>query len=101
MALSTADLPIGCSNIGDVDPAVNRPDGTDADYFSMRLIDPGIKKSSLERIGGQLFLLSGRVHGKVFVTVFAYRVGRENSKNELRDVVSRTLEDFTLSAMID
>jgi hypothetical protein len=101
MALSTADLPIGCSNIGDMDPAVNRPDGTEADYFSMRLIDPGIKKSSLERMGGQLFLLSGRVHGKVFVTVFAYRVGRENSKNELRDVVSRALEDFTLSAMID
>jgi hypothetical protein len=43
MALSTADLPIGCSNIGDVDAAINRPDGTDADYISMRLIDPGIK----------------------------------------------------------
>ena len=76
-------------------------DCTDADYFAMRLIDPGIKKSSLEQVGGQLFLVSGRVHGKVFVTVFAYRVGGENSKNELSDLVSRTLEDFTLSAVID
>lgn len=100
-ALGAADLPIGCSNIGDVDPAVNRPDGIDADYFAMRLIDPSIKKSSLEQVAGQLFLVSGRVHEKVFITVFAYRVGGENSKNELSELVSRTLADFTLSAVID
>jgi hypothetical protein len=100
-ALHTAELPIGCSNIGAVDPSVNCPDGTDADYFAMRLIDPAITKSRLDHVAGQLFLVSGRVHGKVFITVFAYRVGGENSKNELHEVVSRTLADFTLSAVID
>ena len=52
-------------------------------------------------MAGQLFLVSGRVHEKVFITVFAYRVGGENSKNELSELVSRTLADFTLSAVID
>jgi len=101
VALGTNDLPIGCSNLGEVDPAVNRPDGTDADYFSVRLIDPSIKQSSLERVGGRLFVGSGRVHGKVFITVLGYRVGGENSKNVLHELVSRTLDDFTLSAVID
>ncbi len=30
--LGSAGLPIGCSNLGELDPAANRPDGTDADY---------------------------------------------------------------------
>lgn len=101
IALSTVDLRIGCSGIGDIDPAVNRPDGTDADYASLRLIEPGIKKNMLERFGGQLFLLSGRVHGKVFITIVSYHVGRENSKSELREVTSRTLAEFDLTAVID
>ncbi len=101
IALSTVDLRIGCSNIGDMDPAVNRPDGTDADYASLRLIEPGIKKNMLERLGGRLFLLSGRIHGKVFITIVAYLVGWENSKSELREVTLRTLAEFDLTAVID
>lgn len=101
MALRTADLPIGCSNLGELDPAVNRPDGTDADYFSLRLVVPGIERSSLERMGGELFLASGRVHGRVFITVGAYRLGAGNSKDELRDLALRTFAEFDLRALID
>jgi hypothetical protein len=99
--LGTSALPIGCSNLGVLDPAVIRPDGTDADYTSGRLIEPGITKGTLESIGGQLFVTSGRTPGKVFITVVAYRPGHGNSSDELRDLVSRTFAEFNLTAEID
>jgi hypothetical protein len=98
--LGSAGLPIGCSNLGDLDPAANRPDGTDADYAYGRLIEPGISKGTLERIGGQLFVVSGRFPGKFFVTVVGYRAGAENSQDELREMVSRTFDEFGLTAEI-
>ncbi|WP_246133362.1 hypothetical protein [Mycobacterium helveticum] len=100
MGLGTADLPIGCSNLGDTDPAVNRPDGTEADYASGRLIEPGINKHTLERMGGQLFLVSGRSCGKLWISVNAWLSGRNNSLDALRDVTSRTFADFGLTAEI-
>jgi hypothetical protein len=79
---------------------MNRPDGTDADYASGRLIEPGITKRSLERIGGQLFLVSGRIHGKMFIVVNAYLPGRTNSQDALREDISRTFAEFDVAAEI-
>src|SRR5258705_785282 len=69
----------GSSNLGALDPAANRPDGTDADYFAMRTFYPGGTKATLHRTGGLLGLLSGRVHGQVFVSVLGYQPGRPNT----------------------
>ncbi|WP_231513340.1 hypothetical protein [Mycobacterium paragordonae] len=99
--LGTSALPIGCSNLGVLDPAANRPDGTDADYAYGRLIEPHIPKATLERIGGQLFVASGRVAGRIFITVVAYRPGQENSSDQLREFVFQTLAEFNLTAEID
>ena len=100
MGLGAAAFPIGCSNVGELDPAVNRPDGSEADYASGRLIEPGISKRTLERMGGQLFLVSGRGHGKVWVAVNAYLAGRTNSQEALREATSRTFAEFDLTAEI-
>jgi hypothetical protein len=100
MALGAAGLPIGCSNCGDMSPAGNRPDGTNADYMCGRLIEPGISKRSLERMGGQLFVVSGRIHGKVWIVVNAYLTGRTNSQDALREDLSRTFAEFDLAAEI-
>lgn len=101
IALGTADVPIGCSNVGELDPAVNRPDGSDADYFSLRLIEPGLRKSDLDRMGGQLFLVSARVYEKVFIAVAAHLVDRKNSKDSLRQLVCDALAEFGLMAVIE
>ncbi|WP_253875790.1 hypothetical protein [Mycobacterium asiaticum] len=98
--LGSAALPIGCSNLGPLDPAAARPDGTDAAYAYGRLIEPGIPQKTLENIGGQLFVASGRVLGKVFVTVIAYRPGHANTAAELRELVSGTFAEFELQAEI-
>ena len=101
MAAGGDILPVTCSNVGDLSGAVNRPDGTDADYVYLRPVEPDIKKSTLEGMGGQLYLGSGRGSGKMSIRISAYLVGRENTKDELRDVISRTFAEFDLKAEID
>lgn len=100
LALGAAGLPIGCSNLGVLDPAVNRPDGTDADYVSIRLVEPHITAADLDGVGGQLFLCSARVRGKVSITVVAYRSGTVNSAHLLREIAARAVRDFDLTATV-
>ncbi|OBG36946.1 hypothetical protein A5673_17365 [Mycobacterium sp. E3198] len=101
LAAGGASQPVTVSNVGDLPPAVNRPDGTDADYAYMRSVEPDIKKSTLEHIGGQLFVGSGRSRGKIFFRISAYVLGRQNTQDELREMVSRTFAEFDLIAEID
>jgi len=101
MAAGGAILPVTCSNVGDMPSATNRPDGTDADYLYMRSVEPDITKSLLEAMGGQLFLSSGRACGKMSIRISAYLPGRPNTRAELRDIVSRALDEFDLDAQLD
>jgi hypothetical protein len=94
-------LPVTCSNVGDLSPAANRPDGTDADYAYMRNLEPNMKKGTVEAMGGQLFLGSGRGRGKMLIRISAYLLGRPNTKDALRESVSRTFAEFDLNAEID
>jgi hypothetical protein len=86
------------SNLGAAAPAVNRPDGTDADYFAMKSLYPGVTTAIMHRTGGVLALLSGRVHRQVFVSVLAYPPGGSNSNNGLWQDLSSALGDFSLTA---
>lgn len=86
------------SNLGVLDPAANRPDGTDADYFAMKSLYPGVTSATMQRTNGVLALLSGRAHGQVFVSVLAYEPGGDNSDDGLRQHISNTLSDFSLTA---
>jgi hypothetical protein len=85
----------GSSNLGAVSPAANRPDGTDADCFAMKMRYPSMTKATMHHTGGLLNLLSGRAHGQIFVSVAAYRSGI--SETELQQAVSNTLSDFSLA----
>jgi hypothetical protein len=86
------------SNLGAVNRAANRPDGTDADYFAMKSLYPGVPKAIMHGIGGALALLSGRVNGQVFVSVLAYQPDRPNSNDVLWQDLSSALSDFSLTA---
>ena len=92
---------VTCSNVGDVPAAVSRPDGTEAAYLSMRSVEPDITKGLLEAMGGQMFLSSGRAGGKMSIRISAYLPGRTNTREALRDIVSRVLAEFDLDAQID
>jgi diacylglycerol O-acyltransferase len=99
MVLKVGD-PIGCSNLGELDPYVNRPDGTDADLASFRMLEPQVTPAILEGLGGHLYLASGRIGGHVFVTVAAWTIGGENTRAALATVVERTCEDFGFTATL-
>jgi hypothetical protein len=85
----------GSSNLGAISPAANRPDGTDADWFAMKMRYPTMSRATMHHAGGLLNLLSGRSDGHVFVSVAAYQP--DLCKDQLQQEISRALGDFSLT----
>jgi diacylglycerol O-acyltransferase / wax synthase len=85
------------SHLGVINPAASRPDGTDADYFAVKLLYAGVTKAVMYRLGGLLVVDSGRAHEQVFVSVIAYQPGRPNSSDSLRQDLSSAVNDFSLA----
>jgi hypothetical protein len=91
---------VSCSNVGDVDPAVGRADGTDAEYVFIRGVDQNVSRRDMERGRGHLMVASARLNGRIFITVVGYQAGEENSKPRLRELATRTLAEFDLTGSI-
>jgi hypothetical protein len=102
-AFADPDHPVVCSNLGDVGSVVSLLDGTHCDYAFARGTRQHVTRQWLERIGGQMQLLSMRVPviGKIFIHVLAYQPGAENTKSALQQLAARTLAEFGLTAQID
>ena len=86
------------SHIGAAPAAANQPDGTDADYIAVRSLYPAMTRATMERTGGVLALLSGSVHGQVFVSALGYLPGQADSNDVLHRALSSTFDDFSLTA---
>jgi hypothetical protein len=86
------------SNLGATPPAVNRPDGTDADHVALLSRYPDVTKAMMHQLGGVLVLHSARVHQQVFVSVLGYQPDRPNSNDDLRQDLSSALSDFSLTS---
>lgn len=99
ISVAVGSVATGSSNLGAVSPAANRPDGTDADWFAMKMRYPSMTKATMHHTGGLLNLLSGRTRGQVFVSVVAYRP--DGSNDELRQIISQTLREFSLSSTMN
>lgn len=96
------DVPMLCSNLGDLGPLVCRLDGTDGELVMTRATGHRFTRQWLERVGGQMTLQSWRTGGaKVYLTVNAYQPGAENTKPALRELAARTLAEFDLTGTID
>jgi hypothetical protein len=94
------DLPVSCSNLGDVDPAVGSIDGTAADYVFLRPADQNVSRSQIDSGGGHLVVVSGRVGGRMSIGVVAYQSGAVNTKVRLRELASEVLDGFGLTGQI-
>lgn len=97
MAMGAASLPVGCSNYGDLPEAVTRIDGAAADDLWVRLVEPGVTASGLDRIGGQCYVLSGRALGAVFLSTIARPVGGGLDRATLLTQVTAVLDEFGLT----
>jgi hypothetical protein len=95
-----AELPVSCSNLGDIPAELGRPDGTEAEYAMLRGLDQNVRRADLERAGGQLVAVAGRVNGKMSIGLVAYQSGGENSKAHFRQLAAHTLADFELTGEI-
>ncbi|MEU0496352.1 hypothetical protein [Mycobacterium sp. NPDC006124] len=94
------DLPVSCSNLGEVPAEMARADGTDAEFMLFRPVDQGVTRAALERAGGQLVVAAGRIAGNVSVNVVGYEVGAANTREWLADHVGRVLTDFGLKGTV-
>jgi hypothetical protein len=98
-AVTNSAASVGASNVGDVSPAVNRPDGSDADQFAMKSLSSGMTTTMMHQLGGLLSFLSGRANGRVWVSAVAYQPDGSTTNASLHQHVSRALDDFSLSTM--
>lgn len=95
------DLPVSCSNLGDLPPELARIDGSDAEYMFIRAVDTDVTLSEMKRSQGQLVVVSGRINGKVSISVEAYQLGAENTKERLRGLATQTLAEFGLTGVVE
>ncbi|PEG33479.1 polyketide synthase [Mycolicibacterium agri] len=93
------DMPVFCSNLGDFGMLMCRIDGTDAEYVTTRGAS-NVTRQWLERAGGLMHVQSGRVGGKLGISLVAYQPGAANTKPALRDLMTRTLAEFNLAGEI-
>jgi hypothetical protein len=92
---------IGSSHVGDLDPAANRPDGTDADSFAARMSEH-ITSDHLRRVGGIFFpLVAGRVHGEVWVSIGFCNADGTTTREQLKEVVYDALADFGMTGTVE
>ncbi|TMS45772.1 wax ester/triacylglycerol synthase domain-containing protein [Mycobacterium sp. DBP42] len=92
---------VGSSNLGVVNPAASRVDGTDADHFAVKVLPYlGLTEAMLHRFGGTQSFLSGRANGRVFVSAHSYLPGRVNTNDRLQEDLSSALDDFSLTGSL-
>ncbi|WP_319448446.1 MULTISPECIES: hypothetical protein [unclassified Mycobacterium] len=95
-----ADLPVSCSNMGELPASIRRVDGTEAETVYMRGIDRAVTKRFLERRRGLLTVISARIGSRLMLTVVGYRPGADNTKLEMCELVGKTLAEFDLDGEI-
>lgn len=84
----------GSSNLGPIDPAVNRPDGSDADCVAMRSLYPRATRATMRPTGGLLGVVSGRIHNRIFLSALSHRPAGRNSNIQLQKDLSDVLREF-------
>ena len=94
------DLPVFCSYLGDLSSTISRSDGTDSATVNARGTGQHETRQWLERIGGRMIVLSGRLSGKIFISVGVYQPGAKNTKAALLELAEQTLAEFDLTAEI-
>ncbi|CRZ14450.1 hypothetical protein [Mycolicibacterium neworleansense] len=94
------DQAVFSSYLGDLSSLISQADGTLAAFANARTTGQRESRQLLERTGGRTVILSGRISGKIFISVGAYQPGAENTTCALRELATRTLTDFGLTGEI-
>ena len=90
-------VPVLCSWLGEVDPAVARPCGAVAADWWVVGGEP-VPEAQLWRTGGTLAVVGGSVGGRVGISVRGWQPGVVTSQDELLAVTRRGFAEFGLDA---
>jgi hypothetical protein len=93
-----ADLPVTCSNVGDLPKDMLQIDGNAADRICFRGIDRPVARRAIEARQGVATLFAGVISGNVFLSFVAYQPGVVTEPRHLRALVERLLADYELAA---
>lgn len=96
----STDLPVSCSNLGELPADLMRVDGSAAEYLCFRGVDRKVSRETLDRRGGILTVTAGRFPGKAVLTVISYQPGQQNTQQGLREVIAQTLAQFGLTGTV-
>lgn len=98
LALGTVtDLPVTCSNVGDLPKDVLQVDGSMADRFCFRGIDRPVARGAIEARQGVATLFAGVIPGFIALSFVAYQPGVVTEPHHLRALVERILADYELA----
>ena len=93
---------VGCSYLGELDPATLRPDGTDAAAMFFLPFEQHITYGDLARMDGIFHpVLAGRVHDKVWISIGFSNAEGTTTREDLAEVARRTLDDMGLTGIIE
>ena len=93
---------VACSYLGEMDPATNRPDGTDAAETFLLPFEQGITFRDLRRADGIFHpLIAGRVNGRVWISIGFSNAQATTTRDELEAVARSALDDMGLSGTVD
>lgn len=91
-----ADLPVTCSNLGDLPKDVLRIEGGAADRICFRGIDRPVARRAIEARQGVATLFAGAVPGFLNLSFVTYQPGVVTEPQHLRALVERLLADYEL-----
>jgi hypothetical protein len=97
----TADVPVSCSNMGDIPDEMLCLDGTAAERLYFGGVDRNLSSDVLEQRRGLMTVAAARLGGKVILPVMSYQPGADNSRARLREMIAQTLAEFELSSVIE
>ena len=93
---------VGCSYLGDLDPATVRPDGTDAQAMFFLPFEQHVTYGDLARSGGLFHpIIAGRVNGKVWISIGFNNAQGAITREDLIEVARTTLDDLGLSGTVE
>ena len=83
---------------------MNRPDGTDSDRLSVRVVRwaDRVTQGFLRRTDGHITsVVSGRLGGRLFITLGYANAEGSNTVNQLTETVKGVLGDFELTGTVE
>ncbi|TQF38716.1 hypothetical protein UNPF46_15300 [Bradyrhizobium sp. UNPF46] len=96
------ELPVSCSDLGMLPEGLARIDGAPCRHVLTRAVDVNVTRQDLERSHGHLVVVASHYNKTISLCIEACQLRpAPTTADELRLLVSRTLADFGLEAVID